>query len=187
MMRLSTLLLVIVAAVASDIPPGTSATANDIAQEHCLAQKSVTRVAAEEQLQQARTLMSADEGAKQPGAAEEGAKHQDAIKVVVATPHEGHQGGLLQHQDKIKLGKKNGPAFMNMTKMDQSTLPKDSRHINHKTVSADWFEEYPLAAAEKPTEEKEVKGEKGAALGVRLATATTAVVAAFSTMCLLHF
>mmetsp|Transcript_33247 Transcript_33247/g.64454 ORF Transcript_33247/g.64454 Transcript_33247/m.64454 type:complete len:184 (+) Transcript_33247:104-655(+) len=182
MMRLSTLLLVIVAAVASDIPPGTSATANDIAQEHCLAQKSVTRVAAEEQLQQARTLMSADEGAKQPGAAEEGAKHQDAIKVVVATPHEGHQGGLLQHQDKIKLGKKNGPAFMNMTKMDQSTLPKDSRHINHKTMSADWHKEYPIAKVQ----EAKTTNQKSAALGVRMAAATTAVVTAVFTIGLLH-
>mmetsp|Transcript_131999 Transcript_131999/g.263410 ORF Transcript_131999/g.263410 Transcript_131999/m.263410 type:complete len:184 (+) Transcript_131999:93-644(+) len=183
MARLSTLLLLVVAAATNCAPCGSSATvdANDITKEHCLAQRSVKRIAAQE------LLRPSDESAKTRVAAEEGDKKQSAIKAVAATPQAGNRGALLQHVFKAKLGKKNGPAFMNMTKMDQSTLPKDSRHINHKTVSADWFEEYPLAAAEKPTEEKEVKGEKGAALGVRLATATTAVVAAFSTMCLLHF
>eukprot|EP00419_Tripos_fusus_P043704 CAMPEP_0172836016 /NCGR_PEP_ID=MMETSP1075-20121228/26198_1 /TAXON_ID=2916 /ORGANISM="Ceratium fusus, Strain PA161109" /LENGTH=79 /DNA_ID=CAMNT_0013679173 /DNA_START=19 /DNA_END=255 /DNA_ORIENTATION=- len=63
-----------------------------------------------------------------------------------------------------------------MTKMDQSTLPADSRHINHKTVSADWFQEYPVA---KVQEEAKPTGEKSAALDVR-AVATTTAVASFT-------
>jgi len=273
MMRLSAWLLFIAAVAANSVPSGSSATvdANDITQEHCLAQKSVTRVAAHEQLKQARKLLAAEEGdkrptaakesAKQPGAAEarkllaaeegdtrptvakesakltgavearkllaaeegdkrptvakesakltgavearkllaaeegdkrptvaeESAKQPDAVEVTAmsevdaATPPAGHQGALLQHQGATELGKKNGPAFMNMTKMDQGTLPEDSRHINHKTVSADWHKEYPVASAE--TQEKAMEA-KGAATGARLA-ATTMLAAVF-TVSLLH-
>mmetsp|Transcript_26163 Transcript_26163/g.68845 ORF Transcript_26163/g.68845 Transcript_26163/m.68845 type:complete len:158 (-) Transcript_26163:78-551(-) len=36
----------------------------------------------------------------------------------------------------------NGPAYMNMTKMNQDDLPAESRHQNGQTESADWGREY---------------------------------------------
>ena len=32
------------------------------------------------------------------------------------------------------------------TKMDQATLPADSKHVRMKTMTADWHQEYPTAA-----------------------------------------
>merc|ERR1719456_1203556 len=32
------------------------------------------------------------------------------------------------------------------TKMDQSTLPADSKHVRMKTMTADWHQEYPTPA-----------------------------------------
>lgn len=35
-----------------------------------------------------------------------------------------------------------GPMLMNQTRMSVKGLPEGSRHINGKTMSADWFQEY---------------------------------------------
>eukprot|EP00421_Protoceratium_reticulatum_P013672 CAMPEP_0168390760 /NCGR_PEP_ID=MMETSP0228-20121227/17639_1 /TAXON_ID=133427 /ORGANISM="Protoceratium reticulatum, Strain CCCM 535 (=CCMP 1889)" /LENGTH=139 /DNA_ID=CAMNT_0008404061 /DNA_START=83 /DNA_END=502 /DNA_ORIENTATION=+ len=51
--------------------------------------------------------------------------------------------GVIQAVDSSV--KPNGGLLMNRTVMDQSQLPEDVRHINHKTVTSDWREEYPLA------------------------------------------
>mmetsp|Transcript_4146 Transcript_4146/g.11759 ORF Transcript_4146/g.11759 Transcript_4146/m.11759 type:complete len:167 (+) Transcript_4146:73-573(+) len=48
------------------------------------------------------------------------------------------------------VGRPNGPLLMNRTRMSESTLPVDSRHINGLTVTDDWRQEYPTAAPPTP-------------------------------------
>jgi len=75
----------------------------------------------------------AEESGKRPATAKEGAKQSAAANVAVATPPAGYQGVLLQPRGTTNLGKKNGPVFIDMTNMDQSTLQQDSQLINLTT------------------------------------------------------
>jgi len=79
--------------------------------------------------QPARVAAMAEEGVKWPAVAKEGAKQPAVAKVATTTSPE-YPGALMQPQGTTNLGK-NDPAFMNMTKMEQNTLPKESRLINH--------------------------------------------------------
>mmetsp|Transcript_93687 Transcript_93687/g.201018 ORF Transcript_93687/g.201018 Transcript_93687/m.201018 type:complete len:164 (-) Transcript_93687:75-566(-) len=43
----------------------------------------------------------------------------------------------------LAVAKPNGPMLMNLTRMLETGLPEQSRHVNNETVTADWFHEYP--------------------------------------------
>eukprot|EP00418_Pyrodinium_bahamense_P074193 CAMPEP_0179088718 /NCGR_PEP_ID=MMETSP0796-20121207/40383_1 /TAXON_ID=73915 /ORGANISM="Pyrodinium bahamense, Strain pbaha01" /LENGTH=189 /DNA_ID=CAMNT_0020786255 /DNA_START=62 /DNA_END=629 /DNA_ORIENTATION=+ len=92
-----------------------------LAQDHCLAQMQTSLT-------------------KAPSRLSEVPKHgsQQAAEITAATPR-----ALLQVT--AAEAAPNGPLFMNRTKMDQGTLPEASRHVNGKTETADWFNEYPTA------------------------------------------
>mmetsp|Transcript_17427 Transcript_17427/g.32885 ORF Transcript_17427/g.32885 Transcript_17427/m.32885 type:complete len:181 (-) Transcript_17427:79-621(-) len=78
------------------------------------------------------------------------------------------------------VSKPNGPALMNMTKMNQDALEKDSRHINGKTVAADWHQEYPLEEGHGVEPEVKAYAGRGALPSVAaLAAAGLAAVCAW--------
>eukprot|EP00746_Dinoflagellata_sp_MGD_P162969 gnl/MRDRNA2_/MRDRNA2_90757_c0_seq1.p1 gnl/MRDRNA2_/MRDRNA2_90757_c0~~gnl/MRDRNA2_/MRDRNA2_90757_c0_seq1.p1 ORF type:complete len:136 (+),score=13.01 gnl/MRDRNA2_/MRDRNA2_90757_c0_seq1:77-484(+) len=63
------------------------------------------------------------------------------------TRHPSDSAELLQvshHADMLQHDKPTPKPILNMspTKMDQSKLGKDSKHVNQKTVTADWRQEY---------------------------------------------
>merc|ERR1719265_2128945 len=66
---------------------------------------------------------------------------------LITEAHDAHGTYLIdarsisQEQASAKIP--DGPLLMNITRMDEKTLAEDSRHINGKTVTSDWHNEYP--------------------------------------------
>merc|ERR1719353_1831181 len=73
--------------------------------------------------------------------------HQHSMKP------EKHRASLMQAHGKHKWVDHGN---FKATKMDQATLPADSRHVKMKTMTADWHQEYPTAAPLKTM--KPIKG-----------------------------
>mmetsp|Transcript_78313 Transcript_78313/g.229498 ORF Transcript_78313/g.229498 Transcript_78313/m.229498 type:complete len:155 (+) Transcript_78313:136-600(+) len=129
-----------------------------LGEEHCLAQKHTA-------IKKVRMRVSAATGHD----------HQDAV---AKEADDDAAGKRVLLQASVAQAEPNGPMRMNLTKMDQSTLPQASRHINGKTQTSDWFNEYevpePVVAPVENTTHSEARGTStGVPLAVTMAMVAT--------------
>mmetsp|Transcript_2423 Transcript_2423/g.5649 ORF Transcript_2423/g.5649 Transcript_2423/m.5649 type:complete len:140 (+) Transcript_2423:143-562(+) len=105
-------------------------------------------------------------------------KHTAIKKAVAKEADDDAAGKRVLLQASVAQAEPNGPMRMNLTKMDQSTLPQASRHINGKTQTSDWFNEYevpePVVAPVENTTHSEARGTStGVPLAVTMAMVAT--------------
>merc|ERR1719428_2664596 len=65
-------------------------------------------------------------------------------------------------------------ANMKATKMKDSSLPQESRHVNKKTITADWHAEYPTEAPAAPPAPKSAAARQS--VGLTLGLSVVAVL-----------
>mmetsp|Transcript_93383 Transcript_93383/g.247905 ORF Transcript_93383/g.247905 Transcript_93383/m.247905 type:complete len:169 (-) Transcript_93383:65-571(-) len=111
-------------------------------EHHCLAQKTATIKKV-----QMRVSASSRSDEKEAATVEASTAEVGGTKVKRSLVQ-----ALVAEAATIEQARPNGPLQMNLTNMDEHSIPKDVRHVNGETQTSDWFNEYGVSTPVEPAQ-----------------------------------